>query len=191
MAATLERSAPPLVPEHRRHASAAAAGAQKLRARSDDQFTPPEQVLFLPQVLENVKPEPAGHRIVDWPPGLMVREPLKAVLITPTFEQLSVMNAFAAPPVLSFVSLQRVDCGVTTTAVFEHVLVPPVVVQAGTGAGVQAAGQPAMHRPMEAGSPANRQLASQSLMQSAKARLVVAIAAIPAIDAINRFMSHS
>jgi hypothetical protein len=116
-----------------------------------------------------------------------VREPLKAVLITPTFEQLSVMNAFALPPVPSLPSVQLVELGVTTTDVFEHPLKPPVVVHAGGGT-AQVAGHEAMHRPMAPGSPKNRQLFSQSLIQSAQARLAVVIKAIPAIDATNRFM---
>jgi hypothetical protein len=54
--------------------------------------------------------------------------------------------------------------------------------QGGTGT-AQVAGHEAMHRPMAPGSLKNRQLFSQSLMQSAEARLAVVINA-----AMNRFM---
>jgi hypothetical protein len=148
-------------------------------------------VLFLPQVLEKVKPRDP-HPIWGVVPTLTVREPLKAVLITPTFEQLSVMNAFALPPLPSLLSVHLppvpVLLGVTTTAVFEQPLTPPVVVQAGTGGGAQVAGHEAMQRPMAPGSSKDRQLFSQVLMQSAEARLAMVMAASPAIDATNRFI---
>jgi hypothetical protein len=67
-----------------------------------------------PQVTEKGKPR-LPHPIAALVPGLIVREPRKSVLLTPTFEQLSVMNAFALLPLPSFVSLQRVPLGVTTT----------------------------------------------------------------------------
>lgn len=66
-------------------------------------------------------------------------------------------------------------------------LLGPVGSQGGTGT-AQVAGHEAMHRPMAPGSLKNRQLFSQSLMQSAEARLAVVINAVPAIDAMNRFM---
>jgi hypothetical protein len=117
----------------------------------------------------------------------MVREPLKTCLITPTFEQLSVMNALALPPVPSLLSNQLAPLAFKRTAVFEHVLGSPAVQAGGGGMAAQLAGHEEMHRPMAAGSP-NTQLASQSLTQSAEARLAMVMTASPAIDANSRFM---
>lgn len=148
--------------------------------------------MALPQVLEKALPTSCVPILQAWkelPPGLIVFEPLKTVLIEfGNSLQLSVMKAFALPPELSLVNLKpEAPWGVTTTAVVEHVLVPPVVTQGGSSGTAHVAGHEAMHRPIWPGSP-NRQLASQVLMQSAEAKLAVVMAASPAIDATNRFI---
>jgi hypothetical protein len=134
-------------------------------------------------------PAPQATKVL--PPGLTVFEPLKTVLNVGGGEALhvSVMNAFALPPVLSFLIENWVPVGVTVIAVVEHRLMVVPVVRSQTGGGTaQVAGHEAMHRPMAPGSPKDRQLFSQSLIQSAKARLAVVMTASPAIDAMNRFM---
>src|SRR6185295_12242091 len=93
---------------------------RRLSARYNAQFTPPEQVLFLPQVLEKALPFPAPQAWKELPPGLTVFEPLKTVLIEfGKALQLSVMNAFGLPPVLSFLIRNWLELGVTVIAVFE------------------------------------------------------------------------
>jgi len=123
-------------------------------------------------------------------PGVTVFEPLKTVVKKfGKALQTSVMNAFALPPVLSFLIENWLVNGVTVIAVFEHPLmvVPPVRSQIGGGV-AQVAGHEAMHKPMAPGSSKDRQLFSHVLSQSAQARLAVVIKASPAIDAMNRCM---
>ena len=120
---------------------------------------------------------------------MTVSRPFWAFLNVPKFLHWRIMNAVALPPLPSLLSLQKLPLGVTTTAVSEHRLMPvlspdPV---GGSQAG-QREGHESMQKPIWVGSPPRRHWASQSLMQSAQARLAMVIQASPAIDAMNRFM---